>query len=119
MLRTYREKLGPGLMFAAVAVGVSHLVQSTRAGAAYGLSLAGLLVFACLVKYPAFRFATEYSASSGKTLLHAYEQQGRWALLVYLVGFPLDMFLATAVIALVTSGIFKNIFFVDINDIPL
>lgn len=115
----YREKLGPGLMFAAIAVGVSHLVQSTRAGATYGLSLIGLIVFACAIKYPAFRFASEYAAATGKPLLHAYERQGRWALLIYLVGFPLDMFVATAAIVLVTSGIFKNVFHVNLNDIWL
>jgi Mn2+/Fe2+ NRAMP family transporter len=119
LLTTYREKLGPGLMFAAVAVGVSHLVQSTRAGASYGLALVGLIVIACLVKYPAFRFGAEYAAASGKPLLHAYERQGRWALWVYLIGFPLDMFIATAAIALVTSGIFKNVFHVNLNDIWL
>ena len=27
------KKLGPGLLFAGAAIGVSHLVQSTRAGA--------------------------------------------------------------------------------------
>ena len=32
-------RVGPGLMLAAAAVGVSHLVWSTRAGAEYGLSL--------------------------------------------------------------------------------
>ena len=119
LVTTYREKLGPGLMFAAVAVGVSHLVQSTRAGANYGLALVGLIVIACLIKYPAFRFASEYAAASGKPLLHAYERQGRWVLLVYLVVFPLDMFVATAAIVLVTSGIFKNVFHINLNDILL
>ena len=33
------SSLGPGLLFAAVSVGLSHLVQSTRAGAMYGLAL--------------------------------------------------------------------------------
>ena len=33
------SKLGPGLLFAGAAIGVSHLVQSTRAGADFGLSL--------------------------------------------------------------------------------
>ncbi len=31
--------LGPGLLFAATSVETSHLVQSTRAGALYGLAL--------------------------------------------------------------------------------
>ena len=42
-LMRLRDRLGPGLLFAAAAVGTSHLVQSTRAGAAYGLTL-GILV---------------------------------------------------------------------------
>ncbi|MFT5349557.1 MAG: Mn2+/Fe2+ NRAMP family transporter [Planctomycetota bacterium] len=106
-------------MFAAVAVGVSHLVQSTRAGATYGLTLAGLIVFACLVKYPAFRFGAEYGAATGKPLLNAYERQGRWVLIVYLIGLPFDLFVATAAIVLVTSGVFKNIFQINLNDIWL
>ena len=28
---------GPGLLFASTAIGVSHLIQSTRAGADFGL----------------------------------------------------------------------------------
>lgn len=119
MLQTYREKLGPGLMFAAVAVGVSHLVQSTRAGANYGLALCGLIIITCLIKYPAFRFGSDYSAATGKPLLDAYEKQGRIVLLIYLFGFPLDMFIATAAISLVTAGIFENVFAFDIDDIVL
>ena len=34
MMRTF----GPGIMFASTAIGVSHLVQSTRAGAEFGWS---------------------------------------------------------------------------------
>ena len=33
------KNLGPGLLFAGAAIGVSHLVQSTRAGADFGLGL--------------------------------------------------------------------------------
>ncbi len=119
LVRFYREKLGPGLMFAALAVGVSHLVQSTRAGASYGLTLAGLILITCLVKYPAFRFGSEYAAVTGKPLLKAYERQGRWVLLIYLFGFPLDMFIGIAAIVLVTSGIFKNVFSIGLDDISL
>ena len=34
-----KKTLGPGILFASTAIGVSHLVQSTRAGANYGLAL--------------------------------------------------------------------------------
>ncbi len=33
LLYRYRKTFGPGILFACTAIGVSHLVQSTRAGA--------------------------------------------------------------------------------------
>ena len=39
MLKKIRDKLsllGPSLLWASAAIGVSHIVQSTRAGATYG-----------------------------------------------------------------------------------
>ena len=45
---------GPGLLWAATAIGVSHLVQSTRAGAEAGFGLVGVLVLALVLKYPFF-----------------------------------------------------------------
>ena len=41
-LEWLKKTLGPGILFASTAIGVSHLVQSTRAGASYGF---GLLFF--------------------------------------------------------------------------
>ena len=38
------SKLGPGLLFAGAAIGVSHLVQSTRAGADFGFGLIWALI---------------------------------------------------------------------------
>ena len=38
------SKLGPGLLFAGAAIGVSHLVQSTRAGADFGWGLVWALL---------------------------------------------------------------------------
>ena len=37
---------GPGILWAATAIGVSHLVQSTRAGASAGFGLAGVILIA-------------------------------------------------------------------------
>ena len=49
------KKLGPGLLFAGAAIGVSHLVQSTKAGADFGLGLIWALIIANLFKYPFFQ----------------------------------------------------------------
>ena len=57
------KTLGPGLLFASTAIGVSHLVQSTRAGASYGYALLGAVIIANLLKYPSF----EYGSRSMRT----------------------------------------------------
>ncbi|MEY5042977.1 MAG: hypothetical protein RJA19_204, partial [Bacteroidota bacterium] len=50
----FKLLLGPGILFASTAIGVSHLVQSTRAGADYGWGLVGAIVLANVAKYPFF-----------------------------------------------------------------
>ena len=47
---------GPGLLFASTAIGVSHLIQSTRAGADFGLMIIGFVVLVSVLKYPFFEF---------------------------------------------------------------
>lgn len=97
--------LGPGILFAAAAVGVSHLVQSTRAGADYGLSLLVLVFLANLVKYPAFRFGPHYAAATGTSLLEGYRRQGRALLVLYLALTLGTMFAVLAAISMVTAGL--------------
>ncbi len=98
-------RLGPGLMMAAAAIGVSHLVQSTRAGADFGLSFVWLIVLISLLKYPAFRFAVDYASMTNRSLVYAYSTMGRLPLYWLLVAFFVDMFIATAAVALVTAGL--------------
>ncbi len=77
------KDIGPGLMWAAVAIGVSHLVQSTRAGAMAGFGLAGVILLALILKYPFFEFGSRYAASTGESLVEGYRHIGRWALWLY------------------------------------
>ena len=102
-------RLGPGLMFAAVAIGVSHLVFSTQAGAGYGLSLVWLVVLISLLKYPAFRFSVDYASATGKSLVPAYAKIGKIAVAWLVIGFVADMFSATAAVALVAAGLFISV----------
>ena len=80
-------RLGPGLMLAAVGVGVSHLVYSTQAGADYGLSLLWLIIAITLIKYPAFRFAVDYANATGESLVRAYGDISKIALVWLMAGF--------------------------------
>ena len=50
--------LGPGILMATAAIGGSHLVASTQAGALFGWQLFWLIVVVNVLKYPFFRFGT-------------------------------------------------------------
>jgi len=108
--------LGPGLLFAASAVGVSHLVQSTRAGADFGLTMAALIVGICIVKYPAFRIGAEYAAATGESLVEAYGRRGRWLLFFFLVALAVEGLAAVPAVSLVTAGLTLGIFGLDANE---
>ena len=70
-MKKWFASLGPGLMLAAAAIGVSHLVQSTRAGADFGLSFVWLIILVSILKYPAFRFAVDYASLTNRSLVYA------------------------------------------------
>ncbi|MDJ0905669.1 MAG: divalent metal cation transporter [Woeseiaceae bacterium] len=109
-MKGWIARLGPGLMLAAAAVGVSHLVQSTRAGADFGLSFVWLVVLISILKYPAFRFAVDYASLTNHSLVYAYSKMGRLPMYWLLVGFVVDMFIATAAVSLVTAGLLISVF---------
>ena len=83
-LRRLQVAFGPGLLWAATAIGVSHLVQSTRAGASAGLALGGVILIALVLKYPFFEYGPRYAAATGRSLIEGYARIGRWALWLYL-----------------------------------
>lgn len=103
--RRFLSALGPGLLWAGAAVGVSHIVQSTRAGASFGLELVGLVLLANLLKYPAFSFGPRYAAATGTSLLEGYRRQGRWALGLYALLTLGTMFTVQAVVTFVTAAV--------------
>jgi len=99
--------LGPGLLFAGAAIGVSHLVQSTRAGAVAGLSLIPFIVLANLSKYPALAFGPRYTTATGLSLLEGYRRQGRITLVVFGLMTTVTMFAVVAAITLVNASLLQ------------
>jgi len=102
---TLRRALGPGLLLAGAAIGVSHLVQATRAGAEFGLALAGLILVTCVLKYPFLEFGPRYAAATGEHLLTGYRRLGRWALGLYMMITISTMCIVMASVTLVTAGL--------------
>ena len=106
----FLSRLGPGLLFAGAAVGVSHLVQSTQAGGMFGFELIIAIIIIHLIKYPFFEFGPRYTAATGQNILHGYKKLGKWAVWVYLLMTLSTMFIVQAAITVVTAGLVTNIF---------
>jgi Mn2+/Fe2+ NRAMP family transporter len=102
--------IGPGVLLAGAAIGVSHLVQATRAGAEFRFGMLGVLVLACLTKYPFLEFGPRYAAAMGEDLVEGYRRLGAWAVWVCaLVTFG-SMFIIMAAVTTVTAHLAKFVF---------
>ena len=111
----YLKKLGPGLLFAGAAIGVSHLVQSTKAGAEFGFGLIWALLLCNLFKYPFFLFGTKYTHATGETLLDGYKKIGNYVLFIYLLLSIVTIFTIQAAVTIVTAGLAIELFGVSSN----
>lgn len=108
--RTKLKAMGPGILMASAAVGGSHIVSSTQAGALYGWQLAVLILLINLFKYPFFRFGSQYTAENGKNLIEGYAERGKISLIIY---FLLNIFSAvvnTAGVGMICAAIVSNFF---------
>lgn len=109
-MRLSLKKLGPGFLFAGAAIGVSHLVQSTRAGADFGFGLLWALLLINFVKYPFFEFGPRYAAATGESLLHGYKKLGKGVLITYFILTFATMFTIQTAVTIVTAGIASSLF---------
>jgi Mn2+/Fe2+ NRAMP family transporter len=109
----FLKTLGPGILFASTAIGVSHLVQSTQAGANFGLSLLWVVVCANLFKYPFFEYGSRYANATGTSLIDGYKKLGNWAIISYSILTVLTMFMVSATVGKVTAGFLQNLFHLD------
>lgn len=109
-MRINFKKLGPGLLFAGAAIGVSHLVQSTRAGADFGYGLIWALLLVHLFKYPFFQFAPRYALATGESLLDGYKKMGKGVLIAYFILTFTTMFTIQTTVTIVTAGIASTLF---------
>jgi Mn2+/Fe2+ NRAMP family transporter len=104
------KKIGPGLLFAGAAIGVSHLVQSTRAGADFELGLLWALLLVHIFKYPFFQFGPRYAAATGESLLDGYNKLGKGVLITYFVLNLGTIFTIQTAVTIVTAGLAHSLF---------
>jgi len=109
----FLKTFGPGVLFASTAIGVSHLIQSTRAGAEFGFLLLGFVILANVMKYPFFEYSSRYTNTTGTSIIDGYQKLGRRYLVLYLVITVASMFIITGAVGFVTAGFLENLFHID------
>lgn len=100
-----KQSLGPGLLMAAAAIGVSHLVQSTRAGATYGFALVWAVVLANFFKYPFLEYGPRYAIATGESMIEGYRRLGRWAIGIFALFTLGTMFAVQAAVTIVSASL--------------
>lgn len=109
---TWKSKaraLGPGILMASAAVGGSHIVSSTQAGAIYGWQMAILIILINIFKYPFFRFGSQYTMENKKTLIEGYAEKGKGWLIVFFVLNVFSALVNTAGVGILCAAILFNI----------
>ncbi len=112
-LKTLIRNLGPGLLFASMAIGTSHLVLSTKAGAQYGWIMIIPIILANILKYPFFEFGIRYTNVTGKSLIEGYLRRGKGYLWLYAFITLVTTFTILAALYVVTAGLFINLFSIE------
>lgn len=112
-IKGFLKTLGPGLLFASMAIGTSHLVLSTKAGAQYGWVMLIPIVLANILKYPFFEFGVRYTNVTKKSLIEGYSNMGRNYLWLYALITLVSVFTILAALYVVTAGLFINLFKLD------
>lgn len=99
------QSLGPGIMMATAAVGGSHLVASTKAGAIFGWQLALLILLVNFLKYPFFRAGVTYTMGTGKSLIAGYAQMGKGYLWLFTLLSAISAVINTAALAIFSASL--------------
>ena len=116
-IKIFLKALGPGILFASMAIGTSHLVLSTKAGATYGILMAIPIALANILKYPFFEFGVRYTQSTETSLIEGYSKRGKTYLYLYGLITLVSTFTVLSALYSVTTGLLANL--MKWNEVPL
>jgi Mn2+/Fe2+ NRAMP family transporter len=114
-LKSILNKLGPGILYAGAAIGVSHLIQSTRAGAVFGFYLIGVVIITNIIKYPFFEISPIYTSKKKKNLLEGYRDLHPIILVIFLLIMLSTFLIIVSAITLVTAGLAALLIPLDVS----
>ena len=101
--------IGPGIIFAGAAIGGSHLMSSTTAGARFGFSLVGLILITNFLKYPFLLVGTRFTASTGMSLLEGFKKRNSSYLPIFLIVSLITGTFTIAAVSFVSGVLLTNI----------
>src|SRR5690606_19288951 len=99
------KALGPGLLFASMAIGTSHLVLSPKAGAQYGWIMMIPMLWANLLHCPSYEFGIRYTTETENSLVQGYLNLGKGYLWSYAQIPLISTFTILAALYVVTAGL--------------
>ena len=108
-LKRFLKVVGPGLLFAGMAIGTSHLVLSTQAGARFGGWMILPILLANLLKYPFFEFGVRYTQVTQSSLIEGYQRRGKTIFWAYTLITLVSCFTILAALYTVTGGLLINL----------
>ena len=105
MQKNVFKAMGPGILIACAAIGGSHLVWATKAGAEFGWQLLGLVLIANFLKFPFFYFGQHYTAVTGESMLAGYHRLGKQYLYIFLAINALTGTINIAAVGMLTASL--------------
>lgn len=108
-MKRFLKIVGPGLLFASMAIGTSHLVLSTQAGARFGGWMILPILLANLLKYPFFEFGVRYTQVTHCSLIEGYQNRGKGIFWTYALVTLISSFTILAALYTVTGGLLINL----------
>lgn len=105
MQKNVFKAMGPGILIACAAIGGSHLVWATKAGAEFGWQLLGLVLIANFLKFPFFYFGQHYTAVTGESMLAGYKRLGTPYLYIFLIINALTGTINIAAVGMLTASL--------------
>lgn len=109
------KAIGPGILYAGAAIGASHLILSTRAGADYSFKLIWVILLINFFKYPFFEFSYRYTSATGKSMLDGYKKLGKWAIITFLILSFCTAIVNFAAVIKITSDLAAYLFHIKLN----
>lgn len=108
-ITNFLKNLGPGVITASAGIGMSHLIQSTRAGTYFGFELLWLIIVVNIMKYPFIEYGFRYCAAKKENLLQGYKKLSPKLLSIFLLINIISAIGTIAAGAYISAGILESV----------